>query len=267
MTETVKRQRVRLRERLDSDEADRLLMQVLGVNRAWLFAHDDALLSATHAAQIDALAARRASGEPLAYVLGEQDFYGRVFEVNPTVLIPRPDTECLVDAALARGNGGLWLDLGTGSGAIAVTLALERSDWQVFACDRSALALRVAQKNARRLSAPVKFWCGDWLEAVAPSSVDGIVANPPYLAPDDPHLPSLQHEPRSALVAGSDGLRDLRAIACAALVALKPGGWLMLEHGFAQGGAAREILRGYADVQTLLDLERRERVTMGRRPW
>ncbi len=250
---------------VDAAEADGLLMHALGVSRAWLLIHDHEPLGEAQRQWLANAVTQRCDGEPFAYIVGEQGFYGRLFVVTPDVLIPRSDTECLIDAALARFAAGYWLDLGTGSGAIAITLALQRPDWSWLASDRSAAALRIAQRNARALSAPVAFWRGDWLAAVAPRSVAGIVANPPYLAPDDPHLPALAREPTTALVAAQAGLADLRAIADAALRALKPGGWLLMEHGHRQGAAARELLAGYADVQTLLDIEQRERVTLGRK--
>jgi release factor glutamine methyltransferase len=204
------------------------------------------------------LCARRAADEPVAYLTGQKGFYGLNLQVDARVLDPRPDTETLVDWALERLAGHpapRVLDLGTGSGAIALALAHARPDATVLAVDASADALAVARANAERLRLPVQFAQSDWFSAV-PGPFDLIVSNPPYIAERDPHLPALRHEPLAALVAGADGLRDLRAIAAAAPTHLVPGGWLLLEHGWDQAEAVQTLLRtqGFEEVQTRNDL-------------
>lgn len=253
-------------------DAERLLLHRLGKSRSWLYAH---LSDAGEPALVgDFLAAwaRVRAGEPLRYVIGEAEFWGRRFLVDRRVLIPRPDTECLLGVALEAVAGGepvTIVDAGTGSGALAVSLALERPQSFVLACDRSADALAVASANARRLGAAVSFWRGDWLAALTAGSVEGVMSNPPYLAPDDVHLPELRSggEPESALVAAEGGLADLARIAAQALRVLRPGGWLAMEHGHTQGEATRQMLAdlGYGDVLTRQDLAGRDRVVFGRR--
>ena len=223
-------------------------------------------------------AARRRAGEPIAYILGQREFYGRVFEVTADVLIPRPETELLCDALLERLSGASSpgaasvLDLGTGSGAVAVTLAGERPAWQITAVEHSPAALAVAQRNARRLcpQSTLRIVRSDWFTALQGEHFDAIVSNPPYIADDDSHLSQgdLRFEPQAALCAGPQGMDALSAIAARAPAHLHPGGWLLLEHGFAQGGLVREALRasGLAQVVTLTDLAGWERVSLGRRP-
>jgi release factor glutamine methyltransferase len=214
--------------------------------------------------------ARLIAGEPLAYVLGEQPFHDRVFVVTPDVLIPRPDTEVLVACALdrlPRHREADLLDLGTGSGCIAITLALERPQICVTALDASPAALQVAMLNARRLAARnVRFVQSDWFETLGSARFDLIVANPPYVAAGDPHLAGLGHEPRGALVAGRDGLDDLRVIVARAPDHLGPGGTLMVEHGWDQRDAVLELFRaaGFTDRQGIDDLAGRARVVVGR---
>jgi len=275
---------------LDSREA-RIEAQVLaahglGVDRAWLIAHDRDLLTHEQARAVDSLIARRASGQPVAYLLGKREFYGRTFRVTPDVLIPRPDTELLVEAALASMPGGSGLsptcrpegrptpvrvlDLGTGSGCIAITLALEAPASSVWAVDRSAAALAVARENAERLCARLCFLASDWFTALSGERFDLIVANPPYVADADPHLQQgdLRFEPRAALAAGNDGLDDLRAIVAGAPAHLSAGGSLLVEHGWEQGAVCRELFarEGFVGIATLADLAGSERVTLGRRP-
>ena len=248
-------------------EARRLLATVLGATIEALAAHPQRRVEAEAAARFAALSARRAAGEPMAYLLGEKEFYGRAFAVSPAVLVPRPETELLVDLALARLRGlpaPRVLDLGTGSGCIAVTLALECPAARVTAVERSAAALPVARDNARRLGAWVEFLLGDWLAPVT-GRFDVIVANPPYVAGGDPHLRALASEPAAALVAGPDGLDDLRRIVAAAPRHLNPGGWLAVEHGHDQGAAVRDLFvaAGFAAVQTHVDLAGNDRVCSG----
>ncbi len=246
---------------LDRIDAQLLLLHVLGredAGRAWMIAHGDDALALDLAERYTALCQRRADGEPVAYLTGRKPFYGLDLFIDARVLDPRPDTETLVDWALELLIGlsaPRVLDLGTGSGAIALAIAHARPDAQVSAVDASEDALLVARTNAERLELPVRFATSDWL-----ASVDGefelIVSNPPYIAENDPHLPALRHEPLDALVAGPDGLDDLRTIVQTAPQHLAPGGWLLLEHGWDQAQAVQDLLRsaGLIDVQTRNDL-------------
>ncbi len=268
-------------ERLD---AQMLLLHVLGRSvhdRAWLMAHGDAPLDAAAAGRFQALCARRLDHEPMAYLLGTHEFYGLLLTVDARVLDPRPDTETLVDwalALLADKHAPTLLDLGTGSGAIALALQHQRPDAQVWALDASAEALAVAEFNARQLKLPVRFMQGHWLHpwpplsapeaSAVPDAFDLIVSNPPYIRSDDPHLPALRHEPLSALVAGQDGLDDIRQIAQQAPKHLKPGGWLLLEHGWDQGESVADILHlsGLTEIEHRRDLAGHLRCTGARRP-
>jgi release factor glutamine methyltransferase len=258
-------------ERLD---AQLLLAHVLGRNRSWVIAHADDALTPAQAEAAQSLIRRRASGEPLAYLVGEREFRGLRLIVTPDVLIPRPDTETLVEWAieLMRGQSAPCIaDLGTGSGAIALALkhALPQAD--LHASDASAAALAVARANGERLALPVQWHRGSWFDALpAALQFDLVVSNPPYVAPGDPHLAALRHEPIGALVPAADdgdGLADVRRIANGAVTRLSPGGWLLVEHGAEQGEAARRVLAevGLANVVTRCDLAGRERVVAGRR--
>ncbi len=260
-------------ERLD---AQLLLAHVMGQSRTWLAAHADAALSDDQDARIQALLARRAAGEPFAYLVGEREFHGLMLAVSAAVLVPRPDTETLVDWALDILRGELRpaaapavLDLGTGSGAIALALKHGCPRARVWAGERSADALAVARANAQRLALDVHFAHGDWWDALddAPA-FDLVASNPPYIVQGDPHLEALTHEPLSALVAADDGLADIRAIARGARGRLRPGGWLLFEHGWQQADAVAAILReaGFEAVQTRTDIEARPRCTGGRLP-
>jgi len=211
---------------------------------------------------------RRASGEPLAYVMGEAAFRGRLFQVSPSVLIPRPETEILIDLALERMHrlpAPRVIDLGTGSGIIAISLALECPSATVLAADLSSAAISVARNNAGRLGAAVEFRQGDWLAPVAGERFDVIVSNPPYVADGDPHLAlnGLPFEPQMALTDGADGLACIRRIVADAPVCLKPGGWLLFEHGYDQGEASRNLLAaaGFKDAITFPDLAGIDRVS------
>lgn len=255
---------------LPGAEARALLAAVLGVLRERLVAHPELAVDAPAADRFAALAARRRAGEPLAYLLGRREFYGREFEVGPAVLVPRPETELLVDLALdaLRGRAApRVLDLGTGSGCIAITLALERPDAQVTGVDRATAALAIAQANAVALGARLSLFESDWFGAVQ-DEFELIVANPPYVAEDDPHLDALAYEPRHALVAGRDGLDSLRIIVREAPAHLAPGGRLLVEHGHDQGAAVRRLLAqaGFDAVRTVRDAAGIERVGSGRRP-
>lgn len=256
-------------------EAETLLAHVLGVPRAWLYAHGGDALDSGATARFDALVAARLEGVPVAHLLGRRGFWTFNLEVSPDTLIPRPETERLVELALARlpaHHPCRLLDLGTGTGAIALALAVERPWAQVVAVERSAGAAAVARRNAAALDLArrVEVREGDWFAPVTGECFDLIASNPPYIEDDDPHLVrgDLRYEPRSALASGADGLDDLRRIAAAAASHLAPGGWLLLEHGWRQGGAVRALLCacGLVDIETALDLEARERVTLARRP-
>lgn len=283
------------RSGLPRNEAEYLLLHALGrdrTDRAWLRAHDTDLLSAAAQARWADCVQRRLAGEPVAYILGTKSFYGLELTVDARVLDPRPDTETLVDWALAlllppsasadssnQDATATWLapvvvDLGTGSGAIALALASAlgqaRPRATVWAVDASEPALEVAQANARRLGLPVRFLQGHWLAPLLAQGVraDLIVSNPPYIADDDPHMAALAHEPRQALTSGADGLDDIRHLIAHAPNALQPGGWLLLEHGHDQAPAVAALMQqqGYAQVQHRCDLAGIARCTGGQWP-
>lgn len=237
---------------------------------AWLIAHDTDPLAEAHIAAFDVLLTRRLAGEPVAYLTGTREFYGRPFRVSPDVLIPRPDTELLVELALARmppDQAVEVLDPGTGSGCIAITLALERPLAHVTAVDRSAAALAIAQRNADALNARVEFLTSDWFDALAGRQFDLIVGNPPYIAAADPHLArgDVRFEPVSALAAGHDGLDDLRHLTRGACAHLRRGGTLLLEHGYDQADAVQALLRenGIRHPRSWADLAEILRVSGG----
>ncbi len=254
--------------------AEHLLSHVLGRDRAWLFAHARDPLAADEIARFEALLERRIAGEPVAYLTGRRGFWTLDLAVGPDTLIPRPETELLVELALARLPAGQALDvadLGTGSGAIALALASERPQARVMATDASAGALAMAERNAREHGiGNVDFLAGDWWQPLAGRRFDLIASNPPYIADADPHLSQgdLRHEPMSALASGVDGLDAIRIIVGGAPGHLRVGGWLLLEHGWDQGEAIRDLLvrTGFVDVATEQDLEARDRVTLGRWP-
>jgi len=260
-------------------EARRLLASLTGQPLTWFMAHGDDPTDPNTATRFQTLAERRRAGEPLAYLLGQQEFYGRPFAVSPAVLIPRADTETLVETALEqllllrqqrRTVPLSLLELGTGSGIIAITLALEAPDTEVHAVERSPEALAVAQQNANTLGAHRIHWhAGSWWQALAsPRRFDLIVSNPPYIAANDHHLQQgdLRFEPPQALAAGPDGLDDLRILIGGAPAHLSPGGWLLLEHGYDQETPVQALLRdaGFADVFTRRDLAGQPRVSGGR---
>jgi release factor glutamine methyltransferase len=255
---------------LDRLDAQLMLLQVLqrpAEDRAWLLAHDTDALSDRDAQVFCALCARRASGEPLAYIRGRKEFFGLDLLVDRSVLVPRADTEVLVEWALdVTAPDSRVLDLGTGSGAVALAIKKARPLADVHAVDASTGALEIARCNANRLGLEVRFSHSSWLQQVD-GSFDVIVGNPPYVAESDPHLRALAHEPLAALVAGSDGLRELRNIISDAPARLRSGGWLILEHGWNQAEAVRELLRGAGleDVASRHDLAGIERCSGGRR--
>jgi release factor glutamine methyltransferase len=257
-----------------SRESELLLGHALDRERAWLFAHAGDAVEADAVARFQALLARRVAGEPVAQILGAWGFWTLDLGVTRDTLVPRPETELLVQAALDRiplEQEHRIADLGTGTGAIALAVASERPLARVLATDASMAALAVARDNAARNAITnVQFRLGDWYAPLAGERFALLASNPPYIADDDPHLSrgDLRFEPRSALASGADGLDAIRAICAGAMSHLLPGGWLLLEHGFEQGSAARALLdaAGLLDVATLLDLEQRERVTLGRAP-
>ncbi len=242
-------------------EAEVLLCSVLGCERASLIAHAEETIDSPKERAARARFARRRAGEPVSYITGRREFYGLALRVTRDVLIPRPETELLVELALQRlppDESGRVLELGTGSGAIAIALASERPGLGIVATDVSEAALALARRNARDHGAEIDFVLGDWLDALRPGQFDLIVSNPPYVAAEDAHLErgDLRFEPRLALVGGEDGLACIREIAMRAQNRLRPGGWLLMEHGYDQGDRCVELLGalGYAEVADFHDL-------------
>jgi len=254
-------------------EAEVLLAHVLGVSRTWVLAHPEREVPVEERETCRRLVERRARGEPLAYLTGSREFWSIPFRVTPDVLIPRPETELLVETALEFiPEDATWrvADLGTGCGAVAIAIASERPHCEVHATDRSPTALRIARANAETLApGRVHLHLGSWLEPLE-GRFAVIVSNPPYVAEDDPHLRQgdCRFEPREALTPGTDAMAAIGQIARNALPHLEAGGLLAFEHGFDQGEASRALLRelGYAEVGTVRDLEGRERVSRGIRP-
>ena len=253
-------------------DAELLLVHILGTSRARLRSHPEEAASAAQSKRYPELLERRATGEPLAYVIGRRDFWSLRLTVTPAVLVPRPETELLVERALALRHEefGRVVDLGTGSGAIALTLASERPGWQVAATDVSEEALAIARTNAESLDLKrVQFLHGSWFEPLVGRTFDLIVSNPPYVAEDDPAMqdPALRHEPRGALTPGGDGMGSLRAIIAAAPDYLERDGWLLLEHGSDQAAeVTRELVaRGLRHVRSHRDLAGHERMTEAQR--
>ena len=242
-------------------------------DRAWLITHDDEVLSEPAALTFRALSQRRLAGEPLAYIVGSKPFFGLDLLVDKRVLVPRPDTETLVEWTLELAptlapnpdKPTTVLDMGTGSGAIALALKSVRPDWQLTALDASADALAVAQNNSKRLNLNVNFLQSSWFDALIDAKFDLIVSNPPYIIEGDWHMAALAHEPKQALTSGADGLDDIRQIIAHAPDFLNSGGWLLLEHGFDQAAAVRDVLaqRGFVQVQSRLDLGQIERCSGG----
>jgi release factor glutamine methyltransferase len=260
---------------LVSDEARRdaevLLCAALDKPRSYLFAWPEADVPSGAVSRYRDWLARRAAGAPIAYLLGQREFWSLPLTVTEATLIPRPDTELLIEQALALElpETVAVADLGTGSGAIALALASERQLWDISAVERSAAALEVARANGERLGlSHIQWLAGSWFEPLAGRRFALIVSNPPYLAEDDPHLQAgdLRFEPRSALASGADGLEDIRRIIGAAPDYLEDGAWLLLEHGYQQGAAVRALLaaRGFEQVGSQCDLAGHERVSAGR---
>jgi release factor glutamine methyltransferase len=254
---------------IDLREARILLCHALGMSRVELITQAERAVDSEQAGRVADLFRRRHEGEPVAYLVGEREFYGLPFFVDPAVLIPRPETELLVELALQRApRNGRLVDLGTGSGAIAVALAHARPDLAVSAVDVSAPALAVARRNAERNAAAVEFLQGDWYAPLGARKFDLIVSNPPYVAAGDPHLAQgdLRFEPALALTEHGDGLSALRTIAGGAAAHLAPGGWLLMEHGYDQALAVRALLaaQGFSSIESWRDLAGIERVSGGR---
>ncbi|MCB1693001.1 MAG: peptide chain release factor N(5)-glutamine methyltransferase [Pseudomonadales bacterium] len=251
-------------------DTELLLAHALGVNRSWLIAHAHDRIGEQVLAEFETMIARRSTGEPLAYVIGKRGFWDVELDVEPGVLVPRPETECLVEALLSRLDNSprCVIDVATGSGAIAIALARERSEWKLVATDLSADALRMAARN-------VRIWAPDrvaiarmsWLAAIPASSIDVLACNPPYIRENDPHLAALSHEPVMALASGTDGLDAINAMAVDASRCLVPGGTLALEHGYDQRDAVIAILAraGLADIDTLDDLSGTPRIAIARK--
>lgn len=246
-----------------------LLQHVLQVNRAYFFAHPERTLSRLECSDYQTLLQRRLLGEPIAYILGEREFFGLNLKVTPATLIPRPDTELLVELALTHCPArARVLDMGTGSGAIALAIAHQRPDAEVWACDASATALTVARDNAHQLGIHnVHFVESDWFSALAEQRFDLIVANPPYIAADDAHLSQgdVRFEPLSALASGTDGLDDIRSIIKQAAMHLENNGWLIVEHGYDQAARVRQLLQAahFNAVFSAKDLSGIERCSGG----
>ena len=265
------------RRGVTSLDAQLLLAHVLATTRTRLLAHDERALTAEEGVRWREAVERCLAGEPIAYLLGEKEFHGLVLEVDRHVLVPRPETELLVDwgseligLALERspgdGAGIRVVDLGTGSGAIALALKRRHPRSVFTATDVSPAALAVARRNAGRLGLAIELVETSWWEGLQGRPFDIALANPPYIAADDPHLAALRHEPAVALTPGGDGLDALRMIAAGAAASLVPGGWLLLEHGYDQGAAVRSLLAGAAfqGIETRRDLGGHERATGGR---
>lgn len=255
-------------------EAQLLLTHLLKQNRAWLIAHGNETLTPSNHADFEALLHRRLLGEPIAYILGNREFYGLDLMVTPNTLIPRPDTEILVEAALAKielYQQASVCDLGTGSGAIALAIAKNRPQADVIAVDASKAALKVAQSNAENLNLNnIEFVLSNWFENLNNHRFDVMVSNPPYIEENDAHLTQgdLRFEPLSALASGADGLNDIRQIVNDCLIYLKPQGWLMLEHGYNQAEQVANLMAdaGLTNIETMQDLGSNDRVTIGKNP-
>jgi release factor glutamine methyltransferase len=251
---------------IDAREARLLLAAAMGLSEASVIAHPERQLPFPIQTSYLEMTRRRAAGEPVAYILGHKEFYGMELAVDPAVLIPRPETELLVDLTLARKPASL-VDIGTGSGAIALALKRHLPQARVVATDASAAALDVAKRNAARHGLDVEFRHGRWFEPLAGERFEAIISNPPYVVVDDPHLAGLPYEPRLAIVGGADGLDGFRVLAREAPAHLLPGGWLLVEHGAGQHEAVRQLLEaaGLETTESWPDLAGIPRVSGGKR--
>lgn len=254
-------------------DAELLLAAALGKTRSYLRTWPERIVGSDAAEAFAGFLARRRAGEPVAYILGQQGFWSLDLEVAPDTLIPRPETELLVETALQRipAHAAQVLDLGTGSGAVALALACERAGWRVTGVDRVPQAVALAERNRQRLAlGNVQIRASHWFDALGDERFDAIVSNPPYIASDDPHLArgDVRFEPASALVAGPDGLDDIRQIVAQAPRHLTAGGWLMLEHGYDQASRVRELLarEGFEHIESRQDLGGHERISLGQWP-
>ena len=256
----------RSKEALTRLECDLLLSHVTDMSRTQIVAHSDQRLNCAQLKQLEALGHALSEGTPLAYLLGEKEFFGLSFNVNPAVLVPRPETELLVELALARiDENTRLLDAGTGSGAVAIAIAHAQPNTQIDACDKSAQALEVARANARKHRVQVNFYQSDWFAQFKAHKWHMIVSNPPYIAAGDSHLAALAAEPQIALVAENRGLAALAHIIDQSPNFLHNAGWLLLEHGHDQASSVRDLMtnRGFAEVKSMIDLGNIERVTLG----
>lgn len=251
--------------------AEILLQHVLQMTRAYLYTHPEQILSSEQAKQYHSLIQQRHQGTPIAYLIEQRSFWTFELKVSPATLIPRPETELIIERTLALADATLpltILDLGTGTGAIALALAIERPQWKITACDHSEQALAIAEENARILQLPIQFIQSNWFQAFAQQRFDIIISNPPYLAADDPHLQQgdLRFEPQSALVSGHDGLDALRHIIQHSHLHLNPQGLLIVEHGYDQGEPVYDLFQqnGYKTVQSWTDWQNHPRVCSGR---
>ncbi|WP_372986574.1 peptide chain release factor N(5)-glutamine methyltransferase [Marinobacter sp.] len=253
-------------------DAELLLSHVTGLGRTSFRAWPERVVEPAQVAAFEALVTERVAGKPIAYLLGHQEFWSLSLKVSPSTLIPRPDTECLVEVALSLPLPGKArvLDLGTGTGAIALALASEHPDWQVSACDTVDEAVALARENARALGLSVSVVRSHWFDDLPPGSFDLIVSNPPYIKEGDHHLAEgdVRFEPGSALVSGVDGLEDIREIVTRAPDWLAGNGWLLVEHGYDQAGAVQALfrVRGFESVESRQDYGQRDRMTLGRWP-
>lgn len=272
--QTVRQALARARRRLGNRlEADLLACHALGRDRSWLYAHDNDPIDAASLARLEHLVAQRLKGRPIAQLCGQREFYGRKFRIDERVLIPRPETELLIELALSLDlpERARVCDVGTGSGCIALTLAAERPQWRVAGVDQSDDALAVAAANRDHLDLKhIELLAGDLLEPVIDRRFELVISNPPYVAETDPHLErgDLRFEPRKALAAGPGGLDIIRRLVPAGFDRLENGGWLLLEHGHNQAAAVRALLQaaGFTDVASRRDLAGIERVSLGKKP-
>lgn len=253
-------------------DAELLLGHVTGLGRTSFRAWPEREVSAEQAEQFMNLVAQRASGQPVAYLLGEQEFWSLPLKVSPSTLIPRPDTECVVEAALSLelpANARV-LDLGTGTGAIALALASEQPGWQVMASDRIEEAVALARENSQHLGLPITVVQSHWFDQIPAGTFDLLISNPPYIPASDHHLNEgdVRFEPESALVAGADGLDDIRLLVTEGLGWLNPNGWMLLEHGYDQGNAVRDLFAaaGWRSIETRKDYGGNDRMTLARKP-